>query len=144
MKIFHCITTLTIICFLSCESSVANGDSKLSVNHNPQITDTLEGVTVTRSDQGTTITGVYNGYNLFIQNPIAFPDNQTTKGCIQLYPSVNGNVTTRIVTSTQFELDLSEYGLKQGDNVTIEISHGDCDFKILNLEVLKPNYIPKK
>jgi hypothetical protein len=103
-----------------------------------------EGVTLTQSGYGTTITGVYNGYNIYILNPIAFENNVNTKGCIQTYPSVNGNLTTRIVTSVTLELDLSEYGMSTGDTVTIEIRHGDCEFKILNLEVLRPGYIGKK
>ena len=136
MKILLWITLLTTNCFLSYAQSDTTDKNKTQ-----KIPD---GVTLTHSGYGTTITGVYNGYNIYIQNPITYKNNVTTKGCIQIYPSVNGKLTTRIVTSTSFELDLSEYGMKVGDKVIIEIRHGDCEFKILNLEVLKSGYVRKK
>lgn len=103
-----------------------------------------EGVTVTKTNYGTTIKGVYNGLDVYVQNPIIYPDNTTTKGCIQLYPVINGNSTTRIVTSTVLEIDLQQLKLKTGDEVIIEIRHGDCELKVLNLHVLAPGYSNKK
>lgn len=88
------------------------------------------------------LTGFYNGKNVYVQNPIG------PKGvgfCVRKYPSVNGHLTTDIVESSAFEIDLKKCFLKIGEPVKIIVEHNKkCKPKILNPEVLERGYIQKK
>ncbi len=53
--------------------------------------------------------------------------------------TVNGQMSTDEINSSAFEIDLTVFQFKQGDNVSIIIKHKDgCTPKIINPEVLKP------
>ncbi len=78
--------------------------------------------------------GKYHGKNIFIQNPFG-PDG--IGFCISEI-TINGNKTSDEINSAACEIDLVAAGLKEGDDVTIEIKHVEgCEPKILNPEVLK-------
>jgi hypothetical protein len=79
--------------------------------------------------------GVYQGKNIYIQNPFS----STGVGfCVQEV-RVNGNVTTDEIASSAFEIDLHNFQLKFGDKVEVKIIHkDDCKPKVLNPEVLNP------
>lgn len=84
------------------------------------------------------LNGYYNGKNIFVQNPWI---ENSKRFCVQRYPCVNGNVTTRMVESSAFEIDLKCHLFKIGDKIEIKIEHGvSCRPKILNPEVLRKNY----
>lgn len=54
--------------------------------------------------------------------------------------TVNGLITSDEINSQAFEIDLSIYGLKTGDPVTIMIKHKDgCTPKVLNPGALEPS-----
>jgi hypothetical protein len=77
--------------------------------------------------------GYYTGKNIYVQNPL------TDQGgfCVTSAPEVNGSVTTRLIHSSAFEIDLGQYHLKIGDPVEIVITHhSGCAPKILNPEAL--------
>lgn len=85
--------------------------------------------------QEETITGYYQGKNPVVVNPFA----STGVGFCIYEVSVNGQTATDEINSSSFELDLSHYGLKPGDRITIHLKHkSNCSPKILNPEVLKP------
>ncbi len=78
--------------------------------------------------------GKYHGKNIFVQNPFG-PDG--IGFCVSEI-TVNGNKTSDEVSSAAIEIDLLGAGLKEGDDVTIEIKHLEgCEPKVLNPEVLK-------
>jgi len=78
--------------------------------------------------------GKYTGKNIFVQNPFG-PDG--IGFCVSEI-TVNGNKTSDEINSAAFEIDLLATGLKEGDDVKIEIKHLDgCEPKILNPEVLE-------
>jgi hypothetical protein len=82
------------------------------------------------------INGYYNGKNIFVQNPF---DSTRKRFCIQNYPKINGHITTRIIKSSAFEIDLVPFKFKTGDKVNIVIEHSiGCHPKVLNAEVLYP------
>lgn len=79
--------------------------------------------------------GNYQGKNIFVQNPFS----EAGVGFCVYQVTVNDKVATDEINSSAFEVDLSSFGLKVGDNVTIKIMHKDgCTPKVLNPEVLKP------
>ena len=81
-----------------------------------------------------TITGIYQGENLFVMNPFA----ATGVGFCVYEVTVNGQITTDEINSSAFEIDLSVFQLKVGDKVTVIIKHKEgCLPKILNQEVLQ-------
>ena len=85
--------------------------------------------------QEETITGYYQGKNPVIVNPFA----STGVGFCIYEVSVNGQTATDEINSSSFELDLSHYGLKQGEKISIVLKHkSNCSPKVLNPEVLKP------
>ncbi len=81
------------------------------------------------------IDGKYQNKNLYVQNSLS----NSGVGYCAYEVSVNGQVSNDEVNSSAFEVDLSQYQLKFGDDVSIKIKHKDgCIPKILNPEVLKP------
>ncbi len=79
--------------------------------------------------------GTYQGKNLYVQNPFA----GSGVGFCTYEVTVNGDVTTDEINSSAFEVDLSNFDLKIGDEVVVKIKHkDDCKPKVLNPEVLKP------
>lgn len=79
--------------------------------------------------------GRYQLRNLFVINPTA-PNGV---GFCVYEVLVNGMVSSDEVNSQAFEIDLSIYGLKPGDPVTIVIKHRDgCLPKVLNPGALEP------
>ncbi len=81
--------------------------------------------------------GIYKGKNLYVQNP--FSDCHSNGFCTIKY-TVNGNMTADAVESSGYEIDLSLFRLKLGENVEIRIEHKTtCLPKILNPEVILEN-----
>lgn len=79
--------------------------------------------------------GIYKGENIYVENPYA----SSGVGYCVYEVSVNGFTTTDEINSSFFEIDLSVYGLKFGDQLKIIIKHkDDCKPKVLNSEVLVP------
>ena len=79
--------------------------------------------------------GHYQGKNLFIQNPFS----DAGVGFCVYEVTVNDKIATDEINSSAFEIDLSNYGLKLGDAVTVKVKHKDgCTPLVLNPEVLKP------
>jgi hypothetical protein len=79
--------------------------------------------------------GIYQGKNLYIQNPFG---SSGVGFCVQEV-RVNGNVTTDEIASSAFEIDLRNFQFKLGDKVEVKIIHkDDCKPKVLNPEVLNP------
>ena len=82
-----------------------------------------------------TLSGNYQGKNLYVQNPFA-ADN--VHFCVYEV-RVNGNVTSDETAASAFEIDLAVYRFQTGDAVDVEIFHRDgCLPKILNAEALAP------
>jgi hypothetical protein len=87
------------------------------------------------SSEEMSISGIYQGENLFVMNPFA----ATGVGFCVYEVTVNGQITTDEINSSAFEIDLSVFQLKIGDKVTVIIKHKDgCMPKVLNAEVLLP------
>lgn len=79
--------------------------------------------------------GVYQGKNLYVMNPFA----SSGVGFCVYEVTVNGQMSTDEINSSAFEIDLTVFQFKQGDNLIIIIKHKDgCSPKIINPEVLKP------
>lgn len=80
------------------------------------------------------IAGIYQGKNLFVQNPFS-PDNKTY--CTnEVY--VNDEKAMSNIKLGAFEIDLS--GLEVDDPVTIRITHKDgCAPKLINPQVIRPS-----
>ncbi|MEA2041582.1 MAG: hypothetical protein U9N85_03405 [Bacteroidota bacterium] len=81
------------------------------------------------------VTGIYRGENVYILNPLALGG----VGFCIYEVRVNGEITTDEINSNAFEVDLSSFNFKHGDQVHIELNHKyGCEPKILNPEVLEP------
>ena len=79
-----------------------------------------------------TLSGVYHGKNLYVQNP--FTGNMKDFCTNEVY--VNDRLVMKDIQSSAYEIDLSH--LKEQDPVTIKITHkDDCKPKILNPQVIK-------
>ncbi len=80
------------------------------------------------------IAGIYQGKNLFVQNPIS-PDNHSY--CAnEVY--VNDQKVISNIKLSAFEIDLSF--LEVNDPVTVRITHKDgCTPKIINVHVIRPS-----
>jgi hypothetical protein len=79
--------------------------------------------------------GKYQLRNIFVLNSV----NVDGVGFCVFEVTVNGKVTADELNSNAFEIDLSQYGLKLGDDVFIRISYrDDCTPTILNPGALKP------
>lgn len=81
------------------------------------------------------IKGTYHGENLIIDNPFT----STGLGYCISEIRVNGKMSTDEINSSSFEIDLSVYQLKKGDEITIAIKHKEgCTPKAVNPNVLEP------
>jgi hypothetical protein len=81
------------------------------------------------------VEGKYQNRNIYVTNGFS----SGGVGFCTKEIKVNGKITTDETNSSAFEIDLKSLALKYGDNIIIEITHGDgCVPKILNLEDLKP------
>ncbi|MFN6943832.1 MAG: hypothetical protein ACK4ND_02720 [Cytophagaceae bacterium] len=79
-----------------------------------------------------TLTGVYQGKNLYVQNP--FTGNMKDFCTNEVY--INDERIMSNVQSSAYEIDLSKLGMN--DPVTIKITHkDDCKPKILNPQVVR-------
>ena len=79
--------------------------------------------------------GYYEGMNLYVSNPIK---SDGYGYCIHKV-LVNGNVLPASIQTDYFEIDLSLFNLKKGDEVFIELEHGEgCTPSFVNPEVLLP------
>lgn len=81
------------------------------------------------------IDGQYQEKNIYVQNSVS----SSGVGFCTYEIRVNGQVTTDEINSSAFEIDLSQYKMKYGDKVTIEIKYKEgCSPKVLNPEAVKP------
>jgi len=81
------------------------------------------------------IEGKYQSKNIYVQN--ALGDNGV--GFCAYEVRVNDQLTADEVSSSAFEIDLTQFNLKPGDKVTVKINHKDgCVPKVLNPEALRP------
>lgn len=81
------------------------------------------------------IEGKYQSKNLYIQNGFS----GTGVGYCAYEVTINGQTTTDEVNSSAFEIDFSQFQIKPGTEVVVEIKHkDDCAPKILNPEAIKP------
>ena len=71
-------------------------------------------------DQVLSVSGYYQGLNLFISNPIK---SDGYGYCVQKV-LVNGNVLPASIQSDYFEINLSLFDLKKGDEIFVELDHG--------------------
>ncbi|MFT3740695.1 MAG: hypothetical protein QM786_18240 [Breznakibacter sp.] len=79
--------------------------------------------------------GTYQGDNLYVKNPFA----SSGVGFCVYEVTVNGATSTDEINSSAFEIDLSVYGFKIGDEVLVAIRYkDDCLPKVLNPDVLSP------
>ena len=83
------------------------------------------------------IEGHYQNKNVFVQNSIA----TSGVGFCAYEVSINGQLSTDEINASAFEIDLTQYNIPFGGNVTIMIKHKNdgCFPKVLNPEVFKPN-----
>ncbi|MFZ5552048.1 MAG: hypothetical protein ACOZCO_02950 [Bacteroidota bacterium] len=82
-----------------------------------------------------TLEGQYQSKNLYVSNAVS----SSGVGYCAYEVRVNGNITTDVVQSSAFEIDLSIYKFNPGDPVTIQIVHNEgCQPKVLNPMSIKP------
>jgi len=87
------------------------------------------------ADNEFSITGIYQGENLYVMNPFA----PSGVGFCIFEVLVNGEISTDEIASSAFEVDLSIYNFQLGDPVVVIIKHRDgCEPQVLNPEVLLP------
>ena len=85
--------------------------------------------------QVTKLKGVYQGNNLYVMNPIVSSGGGF---CIEEV-KVNGQVTKDEINASAFEIDLSQFHLRKGAPVSIEIKHKKgCSPKIVNPTAIQP------
>ena len=90
---------------------------------------------INAQDQVLSVNGYYQGLNLFISNPIK---SDGYGYCVQKV-LVNGNVLPASIQSDYFEINLSLFDLKKGDEIFVELDHGaECLPRFVNPEVLLP------
>lgn len=78
------------------------------------------------------IEGTYQGFNIYVQNPVGPCGPLDTCSCTTKV-LVNGTEAKDINFSYAYEINLSIYGFKIGDSVTIDIFHvKDCQPKVLS------------
>jgi hypothetical protein len=81
------------------------------------------------------VEGKYQNKNLYVQNGFA----GSGVGFCTYEVLINGQVTTDEINSSAFEIDFSQFAIKPGAEVRVEIKHkDDCTPKVLNPEALKP------
>lgn len=79
--------------------------------------------------------GRYQQRNIYVVNPVP----ETGVGFCVYEVTVNGEVTSDEINSSAFEVDLSIYGFKLGEAVTVVIKYKDgCEPRILNPGALEP------
>lgn len=79
--------------------------------------------------------GKYQQKNIFVINSVAAEG----VGFCVFEITVNGEVSSDEINSNAFEVDLSIYGLKLGDDVVVVIKYkDDCEPKVLNPGALEP------
>lgn len=94
----------------------------------------LSGIGLHAADE-IVLKGVYQGKNIYVMNPFA----SSGVGFCVFEVTVNGQMSTDEINSSAFEVDLTVYQFKKGDEVSIIIKYKDgCVPKIINPEVLKP------
>lgn len=104
--------TIVLVALMTGLSSIAHADSKVLL-----------------------IEGQYQNKNIYVSNSVS----SNGIGFCAYEVRVNGEITTDQVSSSAFEIDLSQLKLNQGENVAIQIYHKDgCMPKVLNANVLKP------
>lgn len=82
------------------------------------------------------VDGYYQGMNLYVSNPY---QSDGFGFCISKV-LVNGNVLPATIQNEHFEIDLSLFSLKKGQEVFIELEHYEgCSPRFINPEVLLPN-----
>ncbi len=85
--------------------------------------------------QHTLIKGIYQGENLYVQNPFG-PDGV---GFCVTKVLVNGQATSDAINSSAFEVDLEVFNFKFGDSLNIDIHHKKgCKPIILNIADINP------
>lgn len=81
------------------------------------------------------VEGKYQNKNIYVQN-------QVTSAGVGYCTSeivINGTTSTDEINSTAFEIDLSHYQFKYGEDVVVQIKFKDgCSPKVLNPEALRP------
>lgn len=83
----------------------------------------------------TTLTGRYQGEDIYVQN--TYGDDGVGFCAFEIL--VNGEVTTDEVNSSAFAIDLAQYNFTPGIEVEIEIRTKDnCGIKIINPQALSP------
>jgi hypothetical protein len=83
-----------------------------------------------------TVSGVYQGKDLYVKNPAG----QDGIGFCVYEVYVNGQLTSDEINSSAFAIDFSILGIERGQAVTIEINHKeDCGPIVLNPEAIKPH-----
>lgn len=81
------------------------------------------------------ITGTYQGKNLYVQNP----ENEDGFGFCVSKVTVNGDVMPGGTSTSAFEIDFTLFNIAIGEPLFIVIEHDEtCKPKILNPEVLLP------
>lgn len=79
--------------------------------------------------------GKYQQKNIYVINSVA----EAGVGFCVYEITVNGEVTSDEINSNAFEIDLSIYGFKLGDDVVISIKYKDgCEPRVLNPGALEP------
>ncbi len=81
------------------------------------------------------IKGTYQGENLYVKNPFA----ASGVGFCVYEVTVNGMTTTDEINSSAFEIDLTLFGFRIGEQITVTIKYKEgCTPRVLNTEVLSP------
>ena len=81
------------------------------------------------------IEGKYQNKNIYVQNCVT----SSGVGYCTSEVRINGQTSNDEINSTAFEIDLSQYQLKYGEDVVVQIKFKDgCFPKVLNPEALRP------
>ncbi len=81
------------------------------------------------------IKGTYQGENLYVKNPFA----SSGVGFCVYEVTVNGMTTTDEINSSAFEIDLSVFGFRVGEQISVAIKYKEgCTPRVLNPDVLSP------
>lgn len=81
------------------------------------------------------IKGTYQGENLYVKNPFA----SAGVGFCVYEVTVNGMTTTDEINSSAFEVDLTVFGFRIGEPITVKINYKEgCTPRVLNPDVLSP------
>jgi hypothetical protein len=79
--------------------------------------------------------GAYQGDNLYVKNPFSV----TGVGFCVYEVTVNGMTTTDEINSSAFEIDLSVFGFRLGEPISVRINYKEeCSPQVLNPDVLNP------